>query len=75
MTGVTNGAGTGHPSGAYEFTPGFSVVYVRRSLVLCVLFCRSMSFFLFLLAIVLTVLLWFTDAMTTLVSSNSFYVR
>ena len=39
----------------------FSGVRVTRSLVLCVMFCRSL-FVLFLLAIVFSVLLWFTDS-------------
>ena len=45
-TGVTSGTGTDYPSGAPEFTPGFSWVRVTRSLVLyacfvdrCVPFC------------------------------------
>jgi len=33
-TGATSGAGTAYPSGAHEFTPGFSGVCVTRSLVL-----------------------------------------
>ena len=43
-----------------EFTPGFSGVRVNRSLVLCV--CFVDPFVLFLLAIVLSVLLRFTDS-------------
>ena len=39
----------------------FSGVLLTWSLVLCVMFCRSL-FVLFLLAIVLSVLLWFTDS-------------
>jgi len=55
--GVTSGAGTAHPSGAPEFTPVFSGVRVTRSLVLYVCFVdRYLSFVLFLLAIVLSVL-------------------
>jgi hypothetical protein len=42
-------------------SPVFSEVRVIRSLVLCVMFCRSL-FVLFLLAIVLSVLLRFTDS-------------
>ena len=34
-TGATSGAGTAYPSGASEFTPGFSGVRVTRSLALC----------------------------------------
>ena len=63
--GATSGVGTAYPSGAPEFTPVFSEVRVSRSLVLCVCFVdRCLSFFLifFLLAIVLSVLLRFTDS-------------
>jgi hypothetical protein len=48
----------------------FSGVRVTRSLVLCVVFCRSL-FVVFLLAIVLSVLLRSTDSVYPLVSSNS----
>ena len=62
-TCATGGAGTVYRSGVPEFTPCFSEVCVTRSLVLCVMFCRSLfvplSFFL--LAIVLSVLR-FTDS-------------
>jgi len=44
-----------------QFTHGFSGFRVTRSLVLCVMFCRSL-FVLFLLAIVLFVLLRFNDS-------------
>ena len=54
-TGVTCGWGSPYPSGAPEFTPAFSGVRVTRSLVFCVVFCRSL-FVLFLLTIVLSVL-------------------
>jgi hypothetical protein len=41
----TSGAGTSYPSGAPEFTPGFSGVRVTRALVLCVCFVdRCLSF-------------------------------
>ena len=57
-TGATSGARTTYPSGAPEFTPVFSGVRVTRSLVLCVCFVdRCLSFVLFLLTIVLSVLL------------------
>ena len=49
-TGVTSGAGTAYPSGAHEFTPGFSGVRVTRALVLCVCFvdcCLSFNTFSF----------------------------
>ena len=36
-----------YPSGTHEFTPGFSRVRVTQSLVLCVMFCRSLFFLLF----------------------------
>jgi hypothetical protein len=43
--GATSGAGTAYPSGAPEFTPGFSGVRVTRSLVLYVCFVdRCLSF-------------------------------
>ena len=50
--GVTWGARTANPSGSPQV---FSGVHVARSLVFC-------PFVLFLLAIVLSVLLWFTDS-------------
>ena len=56
LTGVTCEAGTASHSGAPEFTPVFDGVRVAQSLVLCVMFCRSL-FVLFLLAIVLSVIL------------------
>jgi hypothetical protein len=65
MMGVTSRAGTAYPSGAPEFTPVFSGVRVTRSLVLYVCFvdrCLSFKFLLFLLAIVLSVLLRYTDS-------------
>ena len=48
--GATSGAGTANPSGAPEFTPGFSGVRVARSLVLYVCFvdcCLSFCAFSF----------------------------
>ena len=46
-----------------EFTPVVSVVRVSRSLVLCVMFCRLLFvLYLFLLAIVLSILLRFTSS-------------
>jgi hypothetical protein len=41
-TGATSGAGTAYSSTAPEFTPVFSRVRVTRSVVLCVMFCRSL---------------------------------
>ena len=62
-TGANSGAGTAYHSGAPEFTPGFSGVHVIRSLALCVCFVdRCLSFVLFLLAILLSVLLQYTDS-------------
>jgi hypothetical protein len=44
-TVATSGAGTVDPSGAHEFTPGFSGVLATRSLVLYVCFVdRCLSF-------------------------------
>jgi hypothetical protein len=56
-------AGTANPSGAPEFTPVFSGVRVTRSLVLylCIV-GHCLSFCTFLLAIVLSVLLRYTDS-------------
>jgi len=57
---ATNGAGTAYPSGSHEFNS----VRVARSLVFCVVLCRSLfalSLF-FLLAIVLSALPRFTDS-------------
>ena len=42
-TVVTSGAETANPSGAPEFTPGFSGVRLARCLGFCVVFCRSLS--------------------------------
>ena len=60
-TDAISWAGTAFPSGAPEFNPGFSKVRATWSLVLCVIFCKSL-FVLFRLAIVLSALLLFTDA-------------
>jgi len=62
--GGTSGAGTAYPSGAPEFFPGFSGVRVDQSSVLeCgVLFIIICPFVLFLLEIVLSVVLRFTDS-------------
>ena len=43
--GVTSGAGIDYPSGEPEFTPVFNAVRVTRSLVFCVVFCRSLFVF------------------------------
>jgi len=42
MTGATSGVGTSHPSGAPEFTNGFSGVRAAKFLVFCVVFRRSL---------------------------------
>ena len=62
--GPTSGAGTAYPSGAPEFPLVFNGFFVTRSLVLCVSFVdRCLSFCtLYLLVIVLSVLLRFTDS-------------
>ena len=56
---------------APEFSPGFSRVRVTRSLVLCVVFCRSLLAVLsFYLAIVLSVFSWIPIApLVSLISS------
>jgi len=43
---TTRGEGTAYPSGAPEFTIGFSGDRVARSLVFCVVFCRPLFFIL-----------------------------
>jgi hypothetical protein len=58
---VTCGAGTTDPSRVHEFIPAFSGVRDTQSLVLCVVFCRSLLV-LFPFAIVLFVLIPFMDA-------------
>jgi len=40
--GATSGAGTAYPSGEHDSPPGFSMVRVTRSLVLCVMYRRSL---------------------------------
>jgi len=61
-TDATSGAGTAYPFGAPAFTFGFNVVRVTRSLFdVCVLLMCACPFVLFLLAIVLSVLLRYTD--------------
>ena len=57
--GVTRGAETAYPFGAPEFTPILSGVHVSRSLVFCVVFCRSLFV---LLVIMFFVLLRFSDS-------------
>ena len=59
-TGATCGVGSAYPFESPEFTP---VVRVTRSLVLCVMFGRLLFvLYLFLLAIVLSILLRFTSS-------------
>ena len=61
--GATSGTRTAYPSGTPEFTPVFSGVCVTRSLVLCVIFVDCVcSLVLFVLVIVLSVLLRYTDS-------------
>jgi len=61
MIGATCEAGTAHPSGATELILG---VRAAPSFVFCVVFCRQLFVLLFFpfLAIVLSVLLRFTDS-------------
>ena len=51
ITGATSEAGITYRSGAHELTLGFSKIYVAQSLILCIVFCRSLlgffSFFVF----------------------------
>ena len=47
MMGATNGAGAVYLSGAPEFTPVFSGVYVAHYFVLSVVSCRSLFVHLF----------------------------
>jgi len=54
--GATSEAGTAFPSGATMFTSVFSGLRVARSLVFCVVFCRSLHV-LFTLVNKLSVLL------------------
>jgi hypothetical protein len=75
MRGATTGAGIAYPSGAPEFTPGFSGVRVTRSLVLCVCFvdrCLSFCTFSFCYCVVFSSWIYRT-LITCLVSSNSSY--
>ena len=44
-TGAGRGTGAAYPSGAHELIPDFSGVRVAQSLVFCVVFCISLSFF------------------------------
>jgi hypothetical protein len=76
---ATSGAQTATLPEHLSSPPVFSGVRVTRSLVLCICFVdRYLPFVLFLLAIVLPVLLRYTDfdlriLITPLVSSNSTY--
>ena len=60
-TGATSGAGTAYPSGASEFNPGSYYDSSYWIISFMCMFCRSL-FVLFLLTIVLSVLLRFTDS-------------
>ena len=61
MTGATSEAVTAYPSGAIEFTPGFLWGSCYSIFCFMCMVCRSL-FVLFLLAVVLSVLLQFTDS-------------
>ena len=63
-TGATSGAGTVYPSGAHAFTPGFQWGSCYSIFSFMRIFCRSLFVLLyfFLLAIVLSVLLRYTDS-------------
>jgi len=56
--------GTAYPSGAPEFTPGFKWGSCCSIISFMCMFCRSFFVLLsfFLLSIVLSVYLWFTDS-------------
>lgn len=61
--GVTSGARTADPSGTPSESPVFSGIRVPRSLVSCVVFCRSLLvLFVIFFVIVLSVLLRSTDS-------------
>jgi hypothetical protein len=45
MKGVTCGTGTAYPCKHTSSPPVFSGIHVARSLVFCVIFCSSLSFF------------------------------
>ena len=66
-TGATSGAGTIYPSGAPEFIPSFQWDSCYSIFSLMCMFCRSLCV-LVLLAIVLAVLLRFTDSDYTFTS-------
>ena len=60
-TNATRGAETAHSSGSHEFTPGFQWGSCYSIFSFMCMSCRSL-FVLFLLAIVLSVLLQYTDS-------------
>ena len=69
---IISGAGTAYPSGAPKFTPGFEWDSCYSIFSFMCMFC---PFILFLLAIVLSVLLPYSDSdCLPLVSSNSSYL-
>ena len=74
---ATSGTGTANPSGAPEFTPGFSGVRVTWSLVLYAYFCRSLFVLLLIFFSPLCCLFFFDIRIliNTLVYSNSSYKR
>ena len=53
INNATSGTGTAYPSRAHKFTLGFNGIRVAKSLIFCVVVCRSL-FVLFLLAIILS---------------------
>ena len=74
-TEATRGAETAYPSGAHEFTPAFSGVRVVRSLVFCVMVCKSLYvllpfFFVFFLPLCCLSFCNLRLLITPVVSSN-----
>jgi hypothetical protein len=54
--GGTSGAGTGYPIGSPEFIPLFNGVHITKSMVFCVVFCRSLCVLLSFAHCILVVL-------------------
>ena len=78
-TNASSGRGTAYPSGEREFTPVFSGIRVTSSLILCVMFCRSLfvllSFFIWPLCCLsfdLRILItpWYLQTLLTLTFVN-----
>ena len=76
-TGATSGAGTAYTSRAPEFTTVFSGVRVSRSLVLCVMVCRSLFVLLYFFIWSLGCLSFFDLRILIIpvVSSNSSWIH